>query len=193
MHGPRLETGLKLIAALLMLCWPFVVWFGLAHNSLHWLLPLMAVMLLFRLRQARQALAPMRTVTRGVALTGIALCAASWLLKTHQLLLYYPVAVSLIMLLVFGGSLWSAMPLVERLARLRTPHLPDAAIRYTRRVTQIWCVFFILNGGMALFTALHGDMRLWTLWNGMIAYLLMGLLMAGEWLVRRLVIKRETQ
>ncbi len=39
---------------------------------------------------------------------------------------------------------------------------------------------------MALFTALYGDMRLWTATrNGMIAYLLMGALMAGEWLVRR--------
>ncbi|WP_412175054.1 hypothetical protein [Kosakonia radicincitans] len=193
MSGSRLETGLKLIAALLMLCWPFVVWFGLAHNSLHWLLPLMAVMLLFRLRQARQALAPLRFVTRSVALIGIALCATSWLLKTHQLLLYYPVAVSLIMLLVFGCSLWSNMPLVERLARLRTPVLPESAVRYTRRVTQVWCVFFMVNGGIALFTALYGDMRLWTLWNGMISYLLMGLLMAGEWLIRRQLIKREMQ
>lgn len=193
MRRSRLESGLKLVAALLMLTWPFVVWFGLTHNSLHWLLPLMALMLLVRLRQARQAIAPLRAVTCGVAVVGITLCAASWLLKTHQLLLYYPVAVNLIMLSVFGGSLWTAMPLVERLARLREPQLPDAAVRYTRRVTQIWCGFFILNGGIALFTALQGDMRLWTAWNGMIAYLLMGMLMAGEWLVRRQVIKRETK
>lgn len=83
------------------------------------------------------------------------------------------------------------MPLVERLARLRDPQLPDAAVRYTRRVTQIWCVFFILNGSIALFTAIYGDMTLWTAWNGMIAYLLMGALMAGEWLVRRQMIKRD--
>jgi len=191
-RGSRLQTGLNIVAALLMLSWPFVVWFGLAHNSLHWLLPLMALMLLARLQQARQALAPLRFVTRGVACMGIALCIASWLLKTHQLLLFYPVAVNAIMLAAFGGSLWTSMPLVERLARLRDPALPQAAVRYTRRVTQVWCGFFILNGATALFTALHGDMRLWSAWNGMIAYLLMGLLMAGEWLVRLRVIKRET-
>lgn len=191
MRASRLQPGLKVLAALLMLSWPFVVWFGLAHNSLHWLLPLMALMLLFRLRQTQQA-APLRVVTRGAASVGIALCLASWLFKTHQLLLFYPVAVNLIMLTVFGGSLWTAMPLVERLARLREPELPAAAVRYTRRVTQVWCGFFILNGAVALFTALHGDMRLWSGWNGMIAYLLMGLLMAGEWLIRQRVIKRET-
>ncbi len=141
MRGSRLQSGLRLVAALLMLSWPFVVWFGLTHNSLHWLLPLMALMLLFRLRQARQAIAPLRAVSVGVAVVGIALCAASWLLKTHQLLLFYPVAVNLIMLAVFGGSLKTAMPLVERQARLREPQLPAAAVRYTRRVTQIWCIF----------------------------------------------------
>ncbi|MGP3590604.1 hypothetical protein [Vagococcus sp. WN89Y] len=192
MRGSRLHTGLKIAAALLMLSWPFVVWFGLAHNSLHWLLPLMALMLLARLQQSRQALAPMRFVMRGVAVVGIALCAASWLLNTHRLLLFYPVAVNGIMLAVFGGSLYTAMPLVERLARLRDPALPQAAVRYTRRVTQVWCGFFVLNGAAALFTAVQGDMRLWSAWNGMIAYLLMGLLMAGEWLVRQRVIKRET-
>jgi len=58
-------------------------------------------------------------------------------------------------------------------------------VRYTRRVTQIWCLFFILNGTIATFTCLHGDMALWTLWNGLLSYLLIGLLMAGEWLVRQ--------
>ncbi|MEL2256273.1 hypothetical protein AAER79_32680, partial [Klebsiella pneumoniae] len=58
-------------------------------------------------------------------------------------------------------------------------------------VTQVWCGFFIINGAIALFTVLHADISLWTLWNGMIAYLLMGTLMAGEWLVRQRVKKND--
>jgi Predicted membrane protein len=177
----------------MLLAWPFLVWFGLTMNGLHWLLPAMALLLVLRLRQARQKSGPMRFVMQSVALAGIVLCVASALLKTHQLLLFWPVIVNLVMLTVFGGSLWTAMPLVERLARLQDPNLPPEGVRYTRRVTQIWCAFFVLNGTMALFTAVHGDMRLWTAWNGMIAYLLMGTLMAGEWLVRRRVITREKQ
>ena len=189
----RAFPGVQLLTGLLLLAWPFIIWLGLAHNSLHWLLPLMALMLFFRFRQTRRQAGPLRVVTQVVALAGITLCAASYLLKTHQLLLFYPVVVNTVMLAVFGGSLWSAMPIVERLARLREPELPEKAIAYTRRVTQIWCLFFIFNGGIALFTALRGDMALWTAWNGMIAYLLMGTLMAGEWLVRRRVIKRDSQ
>lgn len=192
MRGFRTLPVVQVATGALLLAWPFVIWFGLAHNSLHWLLPLMALLLVLRLRQARKNAGPMRFVMQSVALAGIALCVASVLLKTHQLLLFYPVVVNAVMLSVFGGSLWSAMPLVERLARLRTPDLPPLGVRYTRRVTQIWCLFFIFNGTIALFTALHGDMRMWTTWNGMLSYLLMGALMAGEWLIRRQAMKRDT-
>ncbi|OVU93736.1 DNA gyrase subunit B [Klebsiella quasipneumoniae subsp. quasipneumoniae] len=180
-----------LLTGILLLAWPFIIWFGLAHNSLQGLLPLMALMLFLRFRQTRRRAGALSVVTQIVAVSGMTLCIASYLLKTHQLLLFYPVVVNSVMLAVFGGSLWSTMPIIERLARLREPDLPERAVRYTRRVTQIWCAFFIINGGIALFTALYGDLSLWTAWNGMISYLLMGTLMAGEWLVRQRVIKRD--
>lgn len=191
MRGGWTFPVIPLLTGLMLLAWPFLIGFGLTHNSLPWLLLVMALLLLLRLRQARRNTGPMRYVVQCVALAGIALCAASYLLKTHQWLLFYPVVVNLVMLAVFGGSLWTAMPLVERLARLREPNLPPEGVRYTRRVTLVWCGFFISNGAMALYTVLHGDMHLWTLWNGMVAYILMGTLMAAEWLVRQRVIKKE--
>ncbi|HAT1681603.1 TPA: DNA gyrase subunit B [Klebsiella oxytoca] len=193
MSGTRSHKGIQWLTGLMLLAWPFLIGFGLAHNSLYWLLPLMALLLLIRFRQTRRQAEPLRVVTQVVAVAGITLCVASYLLKTHQLLLFYPVVVNAVMLAVFGGSFWSGIPIVERLARLRDPHIPETAVHYTRRVTQIWCAFFIFNGGVALFTALHGDMSMWTAWNGMIAYLLMGLLMGSEWLVRRQMMKRDPQ
>ena len=124
MSGIRSLPMIKLLTGLLLLAWPFVIWFGLAHNGLHWLLPLMALLLLLRLRQTRRQAGPLQAVTQLVAVVGIALCVASFMLKTHQLLLFYPVVVNAVMLAVFGGSLWSAMPIVERLARLQEPDLP---------------------------------------------------------------------
>ncbi|HHS9716756.1 TPA: hypothetical protein ACTW8L_000120 [Klebsiella quasipneumoniae subsp. quasipneumoniae] len=191
MSGIRSLPVVPLLTGILLLAWPFIIWFGLAHNSLQGLLPLMALMLFLRFRQTRRRAGALSVVTQIVAVAGMTLCIASYLLKNHQLLLFYPVVVNSVMLAVFGGSLWSRMPIIERLARLREPDLPERAVRYTRRVTQIWCAFFIINGGIALFTALYGDLSLWTAWNGMISYLLMGTLMAGEWLVRQRVIKRE--
>ena len=187
----RSQLGIKLISGFLVLAWPFLIWFGLSHHSMHWLLPLLVLVLILRVNQARQNAGPMRFLMMSVALAGIALCSASYVLKNHQLLLFYPVVVNLVMLVVFGCSIWTDMSVVERLARLREPDLPPAGVLYTRRVTQIWCVFFIVNGAIALFTALHGDMQIWTLWNGLLSYFLMGTLMAGEWLIRRRIMKQE--
>ncbi|MDQ7100503.1 MULTISPECIES: hypothetical protein [unclassified Serratia (in: enterobacteria)] len=192
MQGKRLSV-LQVMMALILLAWPFLVWFGLLHDGLNWLLPSMVLMLSLRLRQLLRKAGPMHRIMQSVAFAGIALCVACALLRAHQLLLWWPVVVNLVMLFGFGGSLRSDMPLVERLARLRDPQLPPEGVRYTRRVTQVWCIFFVFNGSMAFLTALHGDMALWTMWNGMIAYLLIGALMAGEWLVRRRVIRRDVR
>lgn len=98
----------------------------------------------------------------------------------------YPVAINAVMFCLFFGSL-RGQPFIERLARLQEPDLPPAGVRYTRQVTRAWCVFFIVNGAIAAWTALFSDLATWTLYNGLISYLLMGLMFAGEWLIRRRV------
>lgn len=193
MSSARSLPFVALITGALLLAWPLLIGYALAHHRLQWLLPLMALLFFLRFCQSSRQAGPLRVVTQIVAAAGVTLCVASYLLKTHQLLLLYPVVVNVVMLAVFGGSLWSTMPIIERLARLQEPNLPLQAVRYTRRVTQVWSGFFIVNGSVALFTVAYGDMALWTLWNGMIAYLLMGTLMAGEWLIRRRLRKRGPQ
>ena len=51
----------------------------------------------------------------------------------------------------------------------------------------MWCGFFVLNGALALATALWMSDRAWALYNGLIAYGLIGLLFGVEWLVRQRV------
>lgn len=176
--------------ALLMLAWPLLIWLGIELDLLFWLLPALIGLQLCHLWLTGRS-GPLGRLPQLAAGVGITLCLASAILRQQQWLLYYPVVVNGLMLLVFGGSLRSTMPLVERLARLRQPDLPAAAIPYTRRVTRIWCGFFLFNGTVALFTCLVGNPRLWACWNGGIAYGLMGGLMAGEWLFRQRYLQRE--
>lgn len=103
----------------------------------------------------------------------------------------YPVFMNLAFLAAFGASLVRGPSMVERLARIAEPDLPEAGVRYTRKVTIAWCLFFVLNGAAALWTALFASMEVWTLYNGFLAYLLMGLLAGVEWLVRRRVRARQ--
>lgn len=78
-------------------------------------------------------------------------------------------------------------PIIERLARLAEPELPPQAVVYTRKVTQVWCVFFAVNGAISLATCLYGNMHLWVLYNGGLSYLLIGSLMGLEWIIRKRV------
>jgi uncharacterized membrane protein len=99
----------------------------------------------------------------------------------------YPIGVNLALLASFGWSLGHPPTVVERLARLQEPQLPAHAVRYTRRVTQAWCGFFALNAALSLATALWASQAVWALYNGAIAYALMGLFFAVEWSIRRRV------
>lgn len=180
-----MRAALRLLNAIALLAWPLLVWLALTWPQWRWLLLLLAVLFVLRswsLRHAHGALAHAGLL---LALAGSVLCLASLILRQQHWLLWYPVVVNGLMLLLFASSLWRGMPLVERIARLREPQLPARAVHYTRRVTQVWCGFFVVNGSVALVTCLLANLRLWTLWNGCISYLLLGTLMAGEWVLRQ--------
>lgn len=107
--------------------------------------------------------------------------------RTLQTMYWYPVIISLVMLVIFTASLFSAQSFIERLARLQTPDLPPEAIRYTRNVTQVWCGFFVFNIAVTAGLILLEQYHYWAIYSGVIAYVLMGVLFVGEWLVRRYV------
>lgn len=164
---------------LLTMAYPLVIYLGLRHYSPRVMALALVALALLRAGTSRQA------GWRAMALLA-AVLALAVLVSDHALpLKLYPVLVNVAMLGVFGWSLWHPPSLVERLARLREPDLPPRGVAYTRRVTQAWCVFFACNGTIAAVTAFAASDRVWALYNGAIAYGLIGAMFLGEWLVRR--------
>jgi uncharacterized membrane protein len=102
----------------------------------------------------------------------------------------YPVLLSLGFAAVFAHSLLWPPPIVERIARLCHTELPLEANSYLRNVTIAWLMFFIMNAAISAATAASGNLRLWTLYNGLVSYLAMGVMFATEFLVRQLVHRR---
>jgi uncharacterized membrane protein len=96
----------------------------------------------------------------------------------------YPAFMNAAMLLAFAQTLISPPSMIERFARLVEPDLPESGVRYTRAVTWIWVGFFIVNGAIAGYTAVYSSWETWTLYNGVVAYVAMGALFLGEFLVR---------
>lgn len=179
------------LKALSWLAYPLAILFGLQVAEPRYVALALAIgLLLRRSREAARLLSSLSRVDLAV-LAGLLLLAGATVVTNSELLLrLYPAAVNLGMLALFGLSLVFPPSMVERFARLGEPDLPDAAIGYTRRVTQVWCAFFVGNGAVALYTALYADRDAWSLYNGFIAYLLMGALFGGEWLVRRFFVRR---
>lgn len=182
---------LSALRALSWLVYPLVILFGLRVAEPRYVaLVLAAALLLRRGRAAARLLASLSRIDVAVVAGLLSLAAATALTNSELLLRLYPAAVNLGMLALFGLSLAFPPSMVERFARLGEPDLPEAGVRYTRRVTQVWCLFFVGNGAVAAYTALSADRETWALYNGFIAYLLMGALFGGEWLYRRYRVKR---
>lgn len=162
------------------LLYPMAVFFGSTYLEPWKMAGLLIMLLLVRL------IASVANKHWSTPLWIAAIGYAAFVMWSNQLsgLRLYPVLVNALMLLIFGWSLISPPSLIERLARLQHPDLPPEGVIYTRRVTQVWCGFFVLNGSIALVTALWASLEIWSLYNGLIAYVLMGILFGGEYLIR---------
>jgi uncharacterized membrane protein len=184
--APRRKTPPLLSAALVAVsvAYPVVVYLALGHVSPRWIALLLVVLALLRAWLTRESFWLVAAALAGV------LALASAVGDRWGPLRLYPALVNLVMLGLFATSLWRGPTVVERLARLRESNFPLAAVAYTRRVTQVWCGFFVVNGFIAMATALWASPAAWALWNGLLSYVAMGALMGGEWLVRRRVRSR---
>lgn len=180
----------RLLIGLLALLYPLLVYAGLQYFPLAWVSFALAALILLRviwLYRQPIASSPLQQAMKPALLLALVCTALSSLLNNAGALTLVPVVINATCLLAFGVTLRHPPSMIERFARLYEGELDARAIAYTRRVTQVWCVFFILNGSVALYTALFCSLHIWTLYNGLIAYILMGLLFAGEYLIRQRV------
>ncbi|MCM5682696.1 hypothetical protein M8A51_24455 [Schlegelella sp. S2-27] len=168
------------------LAYPFAVYWGLGRFEPRWLALLLLGLALVRLGATRQ-----RAWWLAVGVATL-LAATTFFLNAALPLKLYPLLINGSMLALFTASLLKPPSAIERLARLRQPDLPPEGIVYTRRVTMVWCAFFVVNGLVSAWTAWFASDALWALYNGLVSYLMMGLLFAGEWLVRRCIVAKNS-
>lgn len=164
--------------------YPFVVYFSLDTLPVAFLGLLLLLLALGRLVLLGRAPGEPLLVGAGV-IAMVAAGAYTLISRSSEGLRFYPVLMSAAMLCLFAWSLRQPQTIIERLARVIYSDFPPEAVLYTRRVTEVWCAFFTVNGVIALWTAVDATWATWTLYNGFISYMLMGLLFAGEYAVRQ--------
>lgn len=181
---------LNTLGAVLIVSYPFAAWWGLEHVGTAPVAAFLAAIVVFRALIIRD---PMSLFT---AVPAVLLAVWGWGAESEYALTLYPVLVNLTGLALFGSSLREGMPMAERFARIAHPDLPEDGVRWCRKVTGAWCIFFILNGTAAFVTVLLQDRDLWVLYNGFIAYILIGLMALVEYLLRirhqRRVLRKES-
>lgn len=172
--------------ALLALSYPVLLYFALGVAS-----PRVVALCALALLAARLAVvAPARLVALArvarlptVAFAGASVAAALW--NDALSLLLTPALVSFALLLAFGLSFRQPETVIETLASAQVGTLAPEERVYCRKVTALWCAFFLCNGSVALQLAVAGSKEAWALYTACIAYVLLGLLFASEFVYRQ--------
>jgi uncharacterized membrane protein len=175
-----MQVMINSVIGLLTMFYPFAVYFGTRYLEPWKIASVLLVLLGIRLIASYSV----KHWSYPLLMMGMVYCGFAIWSNELLTLRFYPAIANAAMLLLFSWTLLSPPSLIERIARIQHPDLPPEGIVYTRRVTQVWCAFFIVNGSIAFATALWGSFELWSLYNGLIAYLLMGILFVGEYIIR---------
>lgn len=180
---------LHILAMIAFVGYPVAVFYGVRSGRMGlWLFAAcicLAPLLYFRLRDAGQKreqnpqLAHLRPLAL-LPLITLAMLALSATLQARGFALATPTLINAVLLVVFGSTLRTSMPMIERFARLIDPELNAAQQRWCRQWTYVWCAFFFLNGTLAAIMALWAPLLWWSVYTSLLAYIVMGVLFATE-------------
>ena len=184
------KTIIAILLPTLGILYPVLIYFGVRVMSLRTLSLFLALALfLALLPQLKQGRQPHLRVPTAL---GILLCLLGAFLDHPRFMLYLPVLFATGFFIAFGYTLLRPPSMIEIFANLLVPQLSREEAAYCRRVTFLWLAFFLLNGSIAAFTACCASLALWSLYNGLLVYIAMGVLFVAElcfryWRFRRYV------
>ena len=158
--------------------YPAVAYYGLANGvawvGLSMLMLILAYQAILFKEKRRSFLGAIIIISLGIGL------AQSAMVKL------VPVVIHISLFMLFYQSLKNGEPLIEKFASLDFPVFPPGMKVHCLQVTQVWTFFFafIIVFNFALVT--WGSDEAWALFNGVLLYILIGLLVVGEYIWRRI-------
>ncbi|MGR9115351.1 MAG: hypothetical protein ACU85E_06260 [Gammaproteobacteria bacterium] len=170
----------SVLVTCLFLAYPYLVYRGM-ESGLVWLAP--AIFSGIYLLQAVSARRVKIKIYKASVAIGLLL--GAYYLQTFTAKVM-PVLIQLMLLFFFGRTLLKGKgpSLIESFVRLEFPEFPPGVSEYCRRLTLMWTGFFAFNAVMCVVLAVWGTDFWWTLFNGVFIYLMIGVLMIGEYIYR---------
>lgn len=176
----------RVIVVIFFLCYPFIVFFGIKVLPPGFLGLLLLVLLAMRfgvlVKEERQILLPVLILFLGYSVV-------TTILNSVSMLLYYPALVNFSLFVTFANSLRHEESLLLRIVRARGATISEYTPGYLYKLTAVWAGFFVVNGLVSIWSSTL-SMAAWTLYNGMLSYCIVGVLIGGELLFRRVYIRR---
>lgn len=173
---PRVAVGL------LFILYPAIVYFGLQQ-----LQPVTLALLLVIIAAVRAiSLKHTSNLALPAAIAALIVLVVTTSTRGALGLYLYPLMINFSLFVLFAVSLFNPPTVIEQIAAKQHGQLPAEAVAYTRKVTQAWCIFFVANGLLSILS-LRISEAAWALYNGLISYLLIALILGGEYLIRRKV------
>ena len=102
---------------------------------------------------------------------------------------FYPPIVNLGFFIVFFSSTFQEKTVIQKIALSMEPDAKPWVMDYTRKLTYIWSGFMFVNF-LISFATMFMSSKIWTIYNGFISYLLVGVFFGIEYIIR-ILFKRK--
>lgn len=116
---------------------------------------------------------------------------AATLYFNQKLILFLPpILIPLTLAYIFGKTLLGEQQafITVMAQKMSNTTLIDSEIKYTRIITYLWVIFFIVIATEALYLALFYDMTTWSYVTNFLNYILIAAMFVVEYVVRRIVL-----
>lgn len=177
---------LKVISTLFIIASPWVLYWTLSQHEVGvaalmlvgWVIVRTLPVLISAKREQRRAALQLPAIALGFALLG-------WISNNGTWLLILPSATQATFGLAFLRSL-SGTPLIEHFARMVKPELSAAEQGHCRAWTRIWGIYLLVLAALGLALAYWAPLGVWTIYVGVVSYVLVGVLFAIEYVIRKI-------
>ena len=181
-----MKVVLNLISALFIAASPFVLYWTLTNHDvavaaltlIAWVIVRTIPILLSAKKEQRRAALQLPAIALVFALLG-------WVLDDGMWLLVLPSATQATFGLTFLRSL-RGTPLIEHFARMVKADLGAPEQAHCRRWTKVWGIYLIVLAALGLVLAAVASLTVWTIYVGILSYVLVGMLFAVEYVVRKI-------
>jgi uncharacterized membrane protein len=181
-----MKTILGIISALFIVASPWVLYWTLSQQRvgvaamalIGWVIIRTIPVLLSAKREQRAAALQLPAIALVFAFLG-------WISHDGTWLLVLPSATQATFGVVFLRSL-SGTPLIEHFARMVKPELSSPERAHCRSWTRIWGVYLLVLAAGGLVLARWAPLTVWTVYVGVVSYVLVGALFAIEYLIRKI-------